>query len=363
MKEKECRYSQDSLDSKGKLLAQELVPIADTLLSRKFSPMPFHNSLIQTAAGVWMPPFTERQKHVTKRREFVRVAENAEIALDYSLQRNADKYPTVVIVPGVIGSSRSPFSVGAANKAVHYDFNAVRVNLRSAGDTGSRSSTLYHAGQSEDIKRVFDELGNKGLTKKLYIVATSLGGNMLLKAIGEMGEEARERIGGIALVSPVVNLEHTGAYMKRIHEYFILRTLKKKVKEKAKAFPDNWDTSLLKNIKTIEEWNATFQVGNGSTRWGFTDLQDYYQKASALPYVSKIAVPTFLIHSEDDPVVSALPLRGEQFVRNPHIFVMITQHGGHTGFVNFRRTGDDLDRHWAQNRVIEFFRLLEENTK
>lgn len=362
MKE-EDHYSQDPFNSKRESLAQELVPIADALASRKFNPMPFHNSFLQTAAGVLMPPFIEKEKHIMEKREFVKVAENAEIALDYSLHGECNKRPTIVIIPGVIGSSSSPFSVGVANKAVHYDFNAVRINLRSAGDTGSRSTTLYHAGQSEDIKRVFDELGNKGLTKKLYIAAASLGGNMLLKAIGEMGEEARERIGGIALVSPVVNLGHTGATINRIHEYFILRTLKKKVKEKAKVSPDNWDTSLLKSIKTILQWDSVYQTGPEPLRWGFTDVQDYYQKASALQYVNKIAVPTFIIHAQDDPIVSALPLRGEQFPNNPQIFVTLTAHGGHTGFVNFRKAGDDLDKHWAQNRIIEFLRLLEGNTK
>lgn len=356
------RYSQEPLNSKRELLAEELVPIADILASRKFNPMPFHNSLIQTAAGVWMPPFTERKNHMMEKREFVRVAENSEIALDYSLHMEANRHPTVVIIPGVLGSSSSPFSVGVANKAVHYDFNAVRVNLRSAGNTGSRSSTLYHAGQSEDIRRVFDELGNKGLTEKLYIAATSLGGNIVLKAIGEMGEEARQRIGGIALVSPVVDLEHASVNINRIHEYLVLRTLKKKVEEKAKLSPDNWDTSVLKRIKTIPQWDSVYQTGPKPLRWGFTDVQDYYQKASALRYVSKIAIPTFIIHSQDDPMVSPLPLRGEQFASNPHIFVLKTLHGGHTGFVNFRKTGDDLDRHWAQNRAMEFFRLLEAKT-
>ena len=367
MKEEECRYSQDSLDSKGKLLAQELAPIADTLLSRKFSPpIPIHNRHFQTIAGITglVPPFIERKTGIVAKREFVEVAPGAKIALDYSLHEGPNNHPTVVIVPGITGYSRSPFSIGMANKAIHYGFNTVGVNFRGARDTGDSSNTLCHAGLSEDIRTVLEDINNRGLTN-IYIAAYSFGGNMVLKAVGEMGIDAQGKIGGVGLVSSVVDSENSWQNIHRhyFYEQSVLRELKNAVKRQAGAYPENWDTSLSKGVKTIEEWNATFQVGPKPIRWGFTDLQDYYQKASALPYVSKIAVPTFLIHAEDDPVVSVLPLKGERFVNNPQIFVMLTKNGGHGGFVNLRKAGDDLDRHWAQNRVMEFFRLLEENTK
>ena len=367
MKEKELRHSQDSLNSKIKLLAEELAPIAETLASRKFNPpIPFHNQHVQTIAGYRMPRFIERKKDIVAKREFVEVAPGAKIALDYSLHKDPNNHPTVVIVPGITGSSRSPFSVGMANKAIHYDFNAVRVNFRGANGTGDSSNTLCHAGLSGDIRAVLEDVNNRRLTGEIYIVAASFGGNMALKAVGEMGQEAQGKIGGVGLVSSVVDSENSWQNIHRhyLYEQSVLRELKNAVKRQAKAYPESWDTDLdlLEGVKTIEKWNATFQVGNEPTRWGFTDLQDYYQKASALPFVSKIAVPTFLIHAEDDPVVSALPLKGEQF-NNPQIFVMLTEHGGHGGFVNIGRTGEDLDRHWAQNRVIEFFKLLEENTK
>ncbi len=369
MKERGHPYFKGPLISEREFLAEELVPIKSTLESRKFSPpIPFHNPHIQTIAGYRISPFIERKTDIVAKRKFVEVAPGAKIALDYSLHGYPNNRPTVVIVPGITGSSRSPFSVGVANKAIHYDFNAVRVNFRGAKDTGNSSKTLCHAGLSKDIHTVLKDIKNRELTGKIYIAAVSFGGNMVLKAVGEMGQEAQGKIGGVGLVSSVVDSENS---WQNIHSHYwyeraVLKELKNAVKRQARAYPEDWNTSLLnllKNIKTIEEWNATYQVGPESTRWGFTDLQDYYKKASALPFVSKIAVPTFLIHAEDDPVVSASPLKGEQFVNNPNIITVFTKHGGHGGFVDFRRTGDDLDRHWGQNRVIEFFRLLEKNTK
>mgnify|MGYP001576989576 CR=1 FL=1 len=356
------RYSPDSLGSKKKFLTEKLVPIAEVLASRKFNPIPFHDSFVQTTAGVCMPPFTEKEKPTTKKREFVRVDNNAEIALDYSLHTEHNEHPTIVIIPGITGLSTSPFSVGVANKAVHDGFNAVRVNLRSAGDAGSRSTTSFHAGQTEDIKEVFNELSSNGLTE-LYVVASSFGGNVLLKTIGEMGEEAKKIIRGTALVSPVVKLDDVVRNMSRFYERQILRTLKNRVKEKAKKDPKNWDISSLNKIKGIHQWESSYQIGPGPIRWDFTDLQQYYKNVSPLPYVGKIAIPTFIIHAEDDPIVSALPLGGEQFTNNPQIFVMKTLHGGHAGFVNVVKTGEDLDRHWAQNRVIEFFNLLQRSQR
>jgi len=338
------------------------VPIADILESRKFSPEPFHNRLVQTIAG-FAPQHIEKKKHIVTEREVVEVAQDAEIALDYSLHEQPEKHPTVVVVPGFTGSGRSPFSVGMANKAIHSGFNAVRVGLRGANDTYS-SKTLSHAGLSEDVHRVLKEINNKGLTRKIYIAATSFGGNMVLKAVGEMGQEAQEKVGGVGLVSSVVDSKNSWQIIHKykFYEWLVLTELKNAVKRQARVNPENWNTSFLKHIKTIEEWDERYQVGYEPIRWGFQSKEEYYEKASALPYVSKIAVPTFVIHARDDPMVSFLPLTREQFVDNPNIITVLTPYGGHGGFVNFRRTGKDLDRHWAENRVIEFFGLLQRST-
>ena len=289
MKERD-HYLSESLSSKRESLAEELEPTADILRSREFrpGPWPFYDPLVQTAARVIVPKFTEGENNMVVEREFLRVAENAEIALDYSLHQDPENHPTVVIVHGLVASGKSPFPVGIANKAIHYGFNTVRVNLRSAGDTGLRSQTFYHAGLSEDIKRVLEELNNKGLARKVYIAAVSLGGNVVLKAIGEMGEQARGRIGGIAVMSPVVNMEGYEQNINHFYERFIVRGMKAAVKRKAKLDPKNWDTSDFNAVKRISDWESKFQIGAGPTRWGFTDLQDYYQKASALPHVSKM---------------------------------------------------------------------------
>ena len=162
-------------------------------------------------------------------------------------------------------------------------------------------------------------------------------------------------------MSSVVNIEDHEQNIHHFYERFIVRGMKAAVKRKAELDPANWDISGLNAIKTISDWESVFQVGPEPIKWGFTDLQDYYQKASALPHVSKIAVPTFVIHAQDDPMVSALPLRSKEFGRNPNIIVMLTKHGGHGGFVNSIRRSEDLDTHWGQNRVIEFFRLIEDS--
>ena len=81
-----------------------------------------------------------------------------------------------------------------------------------------------------------------------------------------------------------------------------------------------------------------------------------------MPYVGQISVPTLAIHAQDDPIVSFAPLTLEKFANNPNIIIMLTEHGGHGGFVNLRKKGEDLDRHWAQNRITEFFSLLEEKS-
>lgn len=327
-----------------------------TVRSWRFEPV-LGSRHFQTIAGVIAPHFLE--KSFNSKREIIRVSPLAQVAVDFSLQQNPQEHPTVLVIHGMNGSSDSPFPVGIANKAFHYKFNAARVNLRSAGDTGHLSQTLYHAGQSEDLIAVVEAIKKMGLTEKIYIASISLGGNLCLKAVGELGEKAKETIGGLAVISSLIDPSKDNLVDKTyLYRMSALKGLKRAIREKFKQDPENWEVSLLKKINTVYGWDSAFNVGPKPLRWGFESARDYYSKASALPHIPDICVPTLAIHAEDDPILSAEPLRKEEVSKNPNIIALITKHGGHGGFILTKTPKGDLDIHWAENRAIEFFRFL-----
>lgn len=332
--------------------------LSRTVRSWKFEPV-LGSRHFQTIAGVIAPHFTERS--FRSERKIIRVAKEAQIAVDFSLQKNPEQHPTVLVIHGMNGSSNSPFSIGIAHKSIHYGFNVARVNLRSAGDTENLSQTLYHSGQSEDVFSVLELIKEMGLTEKTYIAAISLSGNMSLKAVGELGEKAKESIGGLVVVSSVVDTTYNNGHHPvdtSIYRVSVVNKLKKAVRKKAERDGKNWDTSRLSKIHTVYEFDDAYQAGPKPIRWGFVNADDYHNKANAFPFVSKIAIPTLAIHAEDDPIISVEPLRKDEISKNTNIFTLITKHGGHGGFILAKTPKGDLDRHWAENRVIEFFRLL-----
>lgn len=339
---------------------EKLEHIANILKGKPFQPhLVLPNAYFQTIGAIDFPRFRESNLIARTKREIIPVSENAQIAVDFSLQENPEKHPTVVVIHGINGSSESRFSLGIGHKAFRHCFNIARINLRGAGGTEKLSQTLYHAGQSEDILAVLKHVRAKGLNGNIYLAGFSFGGNICLKLAGELGENAKGIIAGVAVISSLADPVNNGQSYLSKNEFFsqnVLRGLKNAVRKMAKIYPDIWDTSKLDEIDSVYKWDSVYMVNPG----GFESAEDYYEKVSALPHVPKTAVPTLAIHSEDDPLLSSKTLRSKEFTENPHVVTLITQNGGHGGFIAARKLMGELDRHWAENRAIEFFRLIEE---
>jgi predicted alpha/beta-fold hydrolase len=339
-----------------------LPAILQQLKNRPFIPARFCKSPnMQTLAYLITPYFKDPGWHLE--RTFIDVSHQSKIALDCCFQADAKNHPTILAVSGINGSSRSKYMRSLGNKAFHLGFNVILFNFRNMGDSERFSKTLYHAGLSEDIKRTLEELRRWGL-RETYISALSLGGNTSLKLAGELGRDAENYMRGLAVISSLTDAPNSWQMLEKqpVHTRLIVKGLKDVIKKRAKIDPPGtWDVSKLRRIKTLREWDNVYQVGE-KYPWGFTSVDDYYQKASSLPLIARIQIPTLVIHARDDYILPVSPFLGSEFTHNPHITMLITEHGGHGCFIGKRKISGDLDRHWAQNRVLEFFQFLHENT-
>jgi uncharacterized protein len=271
--------------------------------------------------------------------------------------RNKHERSTMVIWHGMEGSTSSIYMWSIAHKAFAAGFNVVRVNYRNCGGTEHLTPTLYHGGLTADLNGVIAELITKDRLKSIFPIGFSLGGNMVLKLLGEYGDEPPVEVISAAVVSPSVDLQaSTNLILKGsnwlYHKNFV-RSLKNRITKKHRLYPDLYSLDALREIKTIKDFDERFT----SLANGFVDAADYYYKSSCIRVVDRIRVPTLIIHAKDDPFIPFEPLRESAFANNPYFLLIQTDKGGHVAFISAENRSED--RFWAENRVVEFCQLSE----
>jgi uncharacterized protein len=274
-------------------------------------------------------------------------------------QAERAKNPTLILWHGMEGSTTSGYMLSTADKAFAAGFNVVRVNYRNCGGTEQLTSTLYHGGLTGDLRAVIDELITRDRLPHIFIAGFSLGGNMVLKLAGEYAEEPPPELKGICAVSPSIDLRASCDLTNRRRNWLYRRSflleMKRRIQVKQRLFPDLYDSTPLKAIRSIEQFDDHYVA----PAFGFANASDYYTKASSLPFVGGIRVPTLIIHAEDDPFIPIAPLRDPSIAANPYMLLIATERGGHVAFVS--ATSRDPDRFWAENRLVEFCELITES--
>jgi len=304
------------------------------------------------AAFLW--PLRPRDRTGDEERLF-QVEAGSQVMARCRWQPNRTEHPTLVMWHGMEGSTASAYMVSTADKAFGVGFNVVRVNVRNCGGTEHLSPTLYHGGLTHDARVVVEDLIRTDRLPRLFLAGFSLGGNMILKLAGEYGENPPVEVLGICAVSPSVDLRASTLHMNLrrnwIYQQDFLRRLKNRIRRKKELFPNLYDISGLADIRSIEEFDDRFVA----PAFGFADALDYYAKASSLPLIRHIRVPTLIIHAEDDPFIPFAPLRDPTVGANPYVILIATERGGHVAFLS-ANAGED--RFWAENRLVEFCRML-----
>ena len=258
---------------------------------------------------------------------------------------------TVVIIHGLEGSSQSQYAVGTANKAWAAGMNVVRMNVRNCGGSEALSPTLYHSGLSQDVGMVVRELISADRLPHVALAGFSMGGNMVLKLAGEWGNEAPRELRAVVVVCPGIDLAATAdalhRWRNRIYEWNFLYCLKRSVRRKARLFPERYDLARLRGVRTLRQFDDVVTA----PAWGFASADDYYVRASSLPFLERIAVPTLVIHALDDPFVCITPAIRPRLLANRNVRLLETEHGGHCGFL---AEPHGYDGRWAERQIVEF---------
>jgi len=277
-------------------------------------------------------------------------------------QQEPGRHPTLVLLHGLEGSADSHYMRGIADKAFRRAFNVVRLNQRNCGNTDHLSVGVYHSGLTADPTAVLRELAEDDGLAEIVVIGYSLGGNLALRLAGELGEDLLPEIKAFAAVSPTLDLTACADALERaqnrLYQWNFVRELRKRVRRKARLYPDRYTTAHLSAVRTVRQFDEAYTAPLS----GFRDAADYYHRASSLRVIAAARRPTLIVTAEDDPFIPVEPFRSPEVAGNPHVTLVVTPHGGHCGFISSRATRrPGTDGYWAEDAVVDFAAAVIDN--
>lgn len=293
------------------------------------------------------------------RREWLATPDGDEIALDHV--DAVPGAPRLLVLHGLEGSSYSVYVQGMLALAREAGFAGTALNFRScAREPGridrwipNRVARLYHSGETTDFDFVVGELARREPAARLFAVGVSLGGNVLLKWLGE--HPGQRTIDAAVTISVPYDLARGARHLEhpvsRLYLRNFLPTLVAKTEAMLRRHPelaDRVDLGRVRRSRTFHEFDgaATAPVH------GFADADDYYARSSSIGFVSRVTTPTLCLSAIDDPFLPAEVAHAFRAAAPPPVEVVLTAHGGHVGFVAGPRPG--RGEAWAERRAIDW---------
>ena len=255
--------------------------------------------------------------------------------LDLDFADDDPAAPLVVVLHGLEGSGRSGYALELYRALRERGLQAVGINFRSCSGELNRRPRLYHSGETGDLAFVLRVLARRFPGRPLGAAGFSLGGNVLLKYLGEAGAGERREPSVWAAVAISVPFDLAAGARRlergfsRVYRRYLVGQLKRKTLAKGQLLRGLVALERVRRARTFVE----FDDAATAPLHGFADAQDYYARSSSGRYLAGIRVPTLLIHAADDPFLPAAAFPRAAAQANPALSAEFTPHGGHVGFV------------------------------
>jgi len=282
------------------------------------------------------------------------VVEQSAVSPQPSVSAAAGKAPLVVLFHGLEGSSRSHYALALMAAVRDAGWRGAVVHFRGCSGEPNRLPRAYHSGDALEIDWIVRRFRAQYAATPLFAAGVSLGGNALLKWLGDYGESATLIVDAAVGISVPLDLMATGNALGQgfnlVYTRNFLATLRVMSLAKLERFPGLYDASAVRASRTLREFDNLVTA----PLHGFKDADDYWTRGSSKPGLRNIRVSTLILNARNDPLVpaSALPRAGEV---SAAVTLEQPGQGGHGGFVAGRFPGN-LD--WLPARVLGFFRAL-----
>lgn len=270
---------------------------------------------------------------------------------------DADNAPTidsaqapVLFLHGIAGSAESA-QIQTNASLVRHKLGAQTwaLNFRGA-DQRFEIPRLYHAGCSEDLQLVVQALAEQ-CGQPIFVVGYSLGGNVLLKWLGEQGQQAQQWVRAACALSVPFELGRCAelleeSWVTRIYRKQFVGHLQGRTLELLRYFPDCLVPESIKGTRTLRDFDSQVTA----KLHGFHSVDHYYQECSSSRYLEGIGVPTLVVHAQDDPFYPISLQRLPHWMpENRLLKFEFPAHGGHLGFIGH------TERFWYENRIVRYF--------
>jgi uncharacterized protein len=260
--------------------------------------------------------------------------------------------PRVLLLHGLEGRATSGYALATYAALGRRGIAAVGLNFRGCGGEPNLAERFYHAGETGDPAHLLRWVRERWPDAPLAAIGFSLGGNVLLKLLGELGEGARGMLCAAAAVSVPFDLDagarHLERGFSRVYARYFVRALRRKLRLKPAWKEGRVDRRRVRAARTFHQFDdcATAPLH------GFRDVAHYYGESSSTRYLPDVRIPTLLLHSRDDPFLPPSAVPEAEVSENSWLRLELTEAGGHVGFI----TGGTpwRPRLWAEERAANF---------
>jgi predicted alpha/beta-fold hydrolase len=273
------------------------------------------------------------------------------------LSKSLPQKRLLILSHGLEGSNKQNYVLGMAEAVLESGVAGATVdvlawNLRGCGNPDNTTEKLYFAGSVQDFEAVVTWAESNGY-REIYLAAYSLGGNIVLKWLGEQGENAQARgIKAVCAASVPIDLYACVTTLDRwrnlIYRLYFVTSMKWRLKRKAFKFTGKLDLSHYGKVKNFYDYDDFFSAPLN----GYANAVELHALASAKPSLENIAVPCLMVAALNDPFLNADCIPRELAQQHPLLTLEITRSGGHVGFLN------DRLEWWLDARFLDFFKSL-----
>lgn len=252
-----------------------------------------------------------------------------------------------ILSHGLEGSASSIYMRGMAIALMKRGWDVLAWNFRDCSEEPNRLLSSYHSGKTDDLERVIQHAMATARYDRIDLIGFSLGGNLILKYIGERGETIHPFLHRAVAISVPCELacstQELSKWQNRIYMQRFLKTLRAKIRVKHAKFPESLDVSGISKIKNFSQFDDRFTA----PIHGFESALDYWTRNSSRQFLPSIRIPTLLINSANDPILGPRCYPVEEAKASEYFYLEIPNQGGHVGF----GAGSEF---WSEKRTAEF---------
>ncbi len=261
----------------------------------------------------------------------------------------------VVLLHGLEGHSRRSYVAGMIRAFGRRGWDGLAVNFRGCGGEPNLLPRLYHSGDTDDLHTVLRHIVKTETYRQIALVGFSLGGNIVLKYLGERRHPVPDSLVAAVTFSVPCDLASGAVRLgSRENAFYLrrfLRMLREKIRAKKGRFPNRRTDPALtdvgfESIRTFKEFDDRYTA----PLHGFKNAEDYWQNASSKPHLSGIGIPTLLVSARNDPFLTHESIPTSAAENSRFLYLETPASGGHVGFIRFGSNGE----YWSETRAAEF---------